>query len=169
MAVYFIRAGEDGPVKIGTTESVQDRLKLLQVGNHLPLRVIRMMEGGRKAEAALHRKFAEHHIRAEWFHFQPEMLIVSADELELRSRGRPRTRQECGTAAANVIAKCGGHKAVARALNVDPSWVYRLTYPKSRGGTGGVIPVWRYHQLMGAFPQLTPEDFFEPQQLNAAQ
>jgi hypothetical protein len=165
MAVYFIRAGEDGPVKIGTTDSPVDRLKLLQAGNHLPLRIIRTMEGSRRVEAALHRKFAEHHIRAEWFNFHADMLTVSVAELDVRPRGRPRTCQKVSSVAARVIEKCGGHKAVARALSVDPSWVYRLTYPKSRGGTGGIIPVWRYHQLMAAFPQLTPNDFFEPQEI----
>lgn len=29
MAVYFIRAGESGPVKIGKADSVADRLKAL--------------------------------------------------------------------------------------------------------------------------------------------
>lgn len=42
--------------------------------------------------------------------------------------------------ASRVIAKCGGHKAVAKLTGVDLSNVYRWTYSKSRGGTGGVIP-----------------------------
>lgn len=49
------------------------------------------------------------------------------------------------TPAENVIAKCGGHQTVAEWLDVDLSRVYRWTYPRERGGTGGLIP--SKHQL----------------------
>ena len=39
--------------------------------------------------------------------------------------------------AKNIIKKCGGHKTVADWLEIDVSNVYRLTYPKDKGGTGG--------------------------------
>lgn len=42
--------------------------------------------------------------------------------------------------AANVIEKCGGHRAVAEMAGVDLSRVHRWTYPRERGGTGGIIP-----------------------------
>jgi hypothetical protein len=48
------------------------------------------------------------------------------------------------TQAARVIAKFGGAqvlgKALARVSGRDRSRVYRWGYPKSKGGTGGVIP-----------------------------
>lgn len=42
--------------------------------------------------------------------------------------------------ADRVIKKCGGHRAVADHLGVALSVVYRWTYPRARGGTGGSIP-----------------------------
>ncbi len=45
MSVYFIRAGDNGPVKIGTAEDVAGRLRELQCGNHEDLRLLRVVEG----------------------------------------------------------------------------------------------------------------------------
>lgn len=42
--------------------------------------------------------------------------------------------------SAFIIYKFGGVKALASAINKDPATIYRWTYPKSKGGTGGVIP-----------------------------
>lgn len=51
------------------------------------------------------------------------------------------------TQAGRVIAKFGGVRKLALALKIadpyyarTPSSIYRWVYPKSRGGTGGVIP-----------------------------
>jgi hypothetical protein len=54
----------------------------------------------------------------------------------------PDTRQ---TQAQRVIAKFGGAQVLGKALarvnsGRDRSRVYRWGYPKSKGGTGGVIP-----------------------------
>jgi hypothetical protein len=76
MAVYFIRAGEDGPVKIGYAADVSKRLIKMQADNAAPLTVIRQIQGGRPTEAAMHTLFAEQHIRGEWFRFHASMLSV---------------------------------------------------------------------------------------------
>lgn len=51
------------------------------------------------------------------------------------------------TQAQRVIAKFGGARQLAQALSRlelgkrrDAANVYRWTYPKSKGGTGGLIP-----------------------------
>lgn len=70
------------------------------------------------------------------------------------------------TPAQTIIAKCGGAKVVAGLLNVRPSTVHRWSYPKSRRGTGGLIPTQRQRPLILAARsigvELTPEDFFSP-------
>jgi hypothetical protein len=70
------------------------------------------------------------------------------------------------TAAENVIAKCGGHQAVADMLGVDISRVYRFTYPKERGGTDGHIPSKHQGRLLEEARKrglkLRPADFFAP-------
>lgn len=42
--------------------------------------------------------------------------------------------------ANTIIAKFGGHRAVADIVGKDLTRVYRWTYPRDRGGTGGIIP-----------------------------
>lgn len=69
------------------------------------------------------------------------------------------------TPAHIVITKFGGHGAVAEALNIDLSRVYRWTYDKARGGTGGIIPAKHQAALMAAAQvrgvELSPADFFQ--------
>ena len=42
--------------------------------------------------------------------------------------------------ATEVLQKLGGPADTARALNVARQAVYRWTWPRERGGTGGTIP-----------------------------
>lgn len=42
--------------------------------------------------------------------------------------------------AQAIIDKFGGVPKVAKICGVDDSRVYRWTYPKKRGGTGGTVP-----------------------------
>lgn len=67
--------------------------------------------------------------------------------------------------AQAVIEKCGGFETVAEWLDLDLSNVYRFTYPRSRGGTGGLIPAKHQTTLLAKARDvgvdLRPEDFFE--------
>lgn len=66
--------------------------------------------------------------------------------------------------AKMVIDKLGGHRAVADILEKNVSSVYRWTYPKSNGGTDGLIPIDDAQKLLEhcreAGKDLCPEDFF---------
>jgi len=68
------------------------------------------------------------------------------------------------TAADQVIEKCGGVKRVAEWLDLELSTVYRFTYPRSQGGTDGVIPARHQPVLLQKAREnavdLRPEDFF---------
>lgn len=65
---YFIQAGHDGPIKIGTASDPESRIKTLQCGNHVPLRLLASFpDSGDTSEKKLHRRFAKHQIRGEWF------------------------------------------------------------------------------------------------------
>jgi len=65
-----------------------------------------------------------------------------------------------------VIHKCGGVAAVARIVERSPSRIRRWTYPKARGGTGGLIPAECQVALLAASRELglgiEPGDFFPP-------
>jgi hypothetical protein len=42
--------------------------------------------------------------------------------------------------AAKILQKFGGARRLAHLAALDPSRVYKWTYSKEKGGTGGVIP-----------------------------
>lgn len=68
------------------------------------------------------------------------------------------------TAADHVIAKCGGFRQVSEWLSLDLSTVYRFTYPRENGGTGGIIPAQHQNTLLAKAREndvdLKPDDFF---------
>lgn len=66
--------------------------------------------------------------------------------------------------ASHVIEMCGGVAAVVAMTGRSRSRVARWTYPKGRGGTGGLIPSDVQVTLLAAARargiNLLPEDFF---------
>jgi len=95
MAVYLVCAaaimGDPGPVKIGYSDDsiILKRLSVTQTGNHLRLRLVQVVEGGRKVEKALHDRFALLRLHGEWFDHDPAMegdlgLPAYAPSLEWR-------------------------------------------------------------------------------------
>ena len=67
--------------------------------------------------------------------------------------------------AAQVIEKCGGHRAVAEITGVHISRVHRWTYPKDRRGNDGVHPTkhqpTRLSEAAKRGLNLSPDDFFD--------
>lgn len=66
--------------------------------------------------------------------------------------------------AKSIIELCGGFAAVADMTGRNIAQVYRWTYAKEKGGTGGLIPADVQLKLMEAARAkgipLTPEHFF---------
>ena len=75
MPVYLVQAGEGGPVKIGHAEAgaIISRLGTIQTNNHVPLVLMRVLDGDRRLEATLHQHFGHLHLHHEWFAYAPEM------------------------------------------------------------------------------------------------
>lgn len=68
--VYFIRDSGTNYIKIGRTDGdPEDRLSCLQVGNPSELIIVKLIEcdDSIALERELHKKYAEFHIRGEWF------------------------------------------------------------------------------------------------------
>lgn len=76
MPIYMVQAADSGAVKIGFTseDAYVGRFTKMQVDNHEELTVLRLLQGGKGAEAMLHRIFAHLRIRGEWFAFHTAML-----------------------------------------------------------------------------------------------
>jgi hypothetical protein len=70
----MIRAGLNGPVKIGKADNPAKRLMTLQISHYEDLHFMRLFAGGVSEEFGLHRRFHQQHIRGEWFHFVPAMM-----------------------------------------------------------------------------------------------
>lgn len=93
--VYFIRAGEDGPIKIGIAFNPYLRLDELQTGNPYRLRLIGARPGGLADERGLHRTFAADRLEGEWFKPTEALLALVArheppTEAAVLSRGAAR-------------------------------------------------------------------------------
>lgn len=67
--------------------------------------------------------------------------------------------------AKKIINLCGGFSAVAGMTGRDVSRVHRWTYPRHKGGTGGIIPTDAQHRLLQEARSrgipLTPDHFFQ--------
>jgi hypothetical protein len=69
--VYFIRCAKTKLVKIGFTESYPtNRLRQLQTGSGGKLHLIAFITARANRERELHRQFALHHERGEWFRLE---------------------------------------------------------------------------------------------------
>lgn len=69
------------------------------------------------------------------------------------------------TPAERIIAKFGGVKRLSKLTGLSENSIYKWTYPKDRGGTGGLIPSERQASVLQAAREnaieVQPEDFFD--------
>lgn len=72
--VYFIRRGEDGPIKIGWSKSPTSRLAQLQTGHDMRLHLLATAPGGQWEESNLHRLFCASRLMGEWFAPTPALM-----------------------------------------------------------------------------------------------
>lgn len=90
MPVYFIQAGDNGPVKIGfSRKDATERMEQLQAYHYEKLFLRRVMPGLHLTERSVHQRFASLRLRGEWFTWSEEML---AEDLALPPTlaGRPK-------------------------------------------------------------------------------
>ena len=72
--IYFIQAGDGGPIKIGLARDAHVRAKGLQTAHYETLRIIGIVEGDFETETRLHNLFANYRLRGEWFKPCTEIL-----------------------------------------------------------------------------------------------
>jgi len=67
--IYFMKpVGLPGPIKIGCSRMVNERLVQLAAWSPWPLEIIYSEAGEHELERTLHRCFADYHSHLEWFH-----------------------------------------------------------------------------------------------------
>lgn len=75
--LYFIGA-DDGPIKIGITSNPKSRLRTLQSGYPLKLKILALVPNASLQESVYHERFAELRMEGEWFARHPDILAEIA-------------------------------------------------------------------------------------------
>lgn len=131
MAIYFVQAGDNGPVKIGFAKDPHTRFNKIQSDNAERLTMVALFDGHVADEAALHEKFAPHHLAREWF--SPAVLDDLASvqlprmPLARTKKERAQFKRDLGKSLTlrDVISIAGGCVQLSRALGIDHTAVVK--------------------------------------------
>lgn len=127
MYVYFVQAGEGGPIKIGIGADPDERLHAMQIGNHAELFLLAAIPGTAAMERELHERFAAGRIRGEWFEASTPGLraeIVRATHLEAALVDAAGLCEQCRSApiAPSRRTTCGPACALERKRSKTAAW-----------------------------------------------
>lgn len=81
--IYFVQGVDGGPIKIGRADDPHARLRELQVGSPVILRLCRAEIAPQNWETRLHQTFAAYRLHGEWFKPHPILANIAdaiADE-----------------------------------------------------------------------------------------
>lgn len=109
MYIYFVRAGSNGPIKIGVASNVDKRVETLQTGNHQKLTVITVIKCRDKSDAyhkesTFHKMFEHKRIRGEWFHGDIRINLIN--QLSEVDRAGLENDFTCKDSDSALIASC---------------------------------------------------------------
>ena len=109
MYVYFIRAGNNGPIKIGMADNVEKRMDSLQIGNHLKLQIVTKIKFGSRPEAfdrecQFHKMFSHKRIRGEWF--EGDIRINALSELSEVDRAVLEDKFQLKDSDMSLLSSC---------------------------------------------------------------
>lgn len=126
MPVYIIQADGTDMVKIGWSKNAKSRIKRLQTAHFAKLVLLRIIEGDRPIESALHHRFRHLRRAGEWFTFDPQMMTEEIDGVQVpprrnQSSGAIRPSPPYGPPLKRAIAAAGGVTSLAAHLKIVPS------------------------------------------------
>lgn len=108
VTIYFIQAGDGGPIKIGWAVDPLLRLREIQKHNHCQLHLRATRDAARSDETEYHHLFKAHRMHGEWFRPAPEILAEIAEinaEAEIEVRCTEIMRAALKNACAEIDAK----------------------------------------------------------------
>lgn len=73
--VYFV-GGDEGPIKIGWTQNLRNRLPCIQNGSSVALRVLATQKAPKAKERWYHKQFASSRVLNEWFERTPQLMAL---------------------------------------------------------------------------------------------
>lgn len=126
MTVYFIQAGERGPIKIGYADDVAKRKAKMQADNHEPLLLLGVITGDAKTESDFHQRFATARIRGEWFTPTAELVAFTATLSELPSQPRKNPFSDTPLGRWLFVHGLTTQKQFAKRLGVSEAYLSRL-------------------------------------------
>lgn len=86
--IYFIQAGDSGPIKIGYTgKPIEQRMYNISVACPYDIHLVKLFDGGEGHESYLHILFAPFNHRRDWFY--PVRQILEFNERDLLDRSVP--------------------------------------------------------------------------------
>lgn len=132
--IYFMKPiGMDGPIKIGCSWFLQERLKSLSMWSPIPLEIIITHPGGLKLERNIHECFSDLHSHHEWFRAD-QRLIAAIDRLK---SGQP-IEQAINLAdrrGSIFKRKCGG-AGWSEVTRQKMRFLHRVRHARKRLGEG---------------------------------
>jgi hypothetical protein len=144
--IYFLQRA-DGLIKIGTTTDFRSRLTVL-TKSHGMLAVLRIVNGGRKREGALHRRFKRFHEYGEWFrseHGALEALIEGLEEGDELLVGQSDAQTEWQAGEAEVMRDAQAKIAVMIKARMDRTMEDRSTAMAALTAEYGFSPWFLWH------------------------
>lgn len=75
--IYFVQIGAAGPIKIGTTNNLKMRLRVLQTRHTERLVIIAKIPGGFFVEKKIHSRLSQHRIGGEWFRPHADVIGIA--------------------------------------------------------------------------------------------
>jgi hypothetical protein len=145
--VYFVKPiGMDGPIKIGFTSLIRERIAALNAWSPLELELVAVIDGARELEQRFHAKFAASRQHGEWFTWSPELAAVVANvqagafdtdvlPQPVRLPRKPSNHDNRGVVddpqlLSDVLTFCAGygikHSMFGRAAGGDPALVSNM-------------------------------------------
>lgn len=113
--IYFVRQNKTGPIKIGFTENLKQRIIGLQVSNPEKLALLGTIGGSKYIERQIHQHLRFYHIGGEWFRASSFVLefIYSLPDYEPKRLNKPKGKEQIiiislsniQTAEKNLIIK----------------------------------------------------------------
>jgi hypothetical protein len=139
--VYFIRqVGGVGPIKIGCSRNVGERLENLMIWSPMPLEVLAAAPGGYKLERNIQECFADLFSHKEWFHPGERLLKAIAD----LASGVPLHE------AVNLNERRGRASSLPRVLPGTEgrrSYVMRMVWAEKKLPRNFEVPGWAWEPL----------------------
>ena len=103
MYIYFVQAGEKGPVKVGLSKNPMSRVKQLQTSNPHTLKLLGIIPGDRETEEMIHDKFEDHRLEGEWFEPTNELIDIVRSLLDDQDRLIKETEDARNRAALELL------------------------------------------------------------------